>query len=341
MVSGLALVLSLGAVELMIRAFVPVRNVGPYFSTYDPYYGKVLKPNSSVVRAAPEFTMRFTTNSNGFRGPELGSLENGSILFLGDSFTMGYGVTDGEEYPALVRNTFDRLDAEDRLEIINAGMGNNGNGRPLKFLRRDARHFNPKLIVVQIHETDFSDNISEGLFSLDEHGNLREPPVQPPSTSRKLERIVARIPAISHSHLFCLVRGLTKQVRVDRKSRVMSDQQEGDVSRHTLEDRLLIGLQSEIVSAAREPGWPILVLLAGIDGDRLEMLKRFFAERGVPVISLPSNLERPDLHFEVDGHWNSEGHVFVAGRVLVAIAELDLTKKLDDGAAEQPLRSPS
>ncbi len=326
MVSGFAVVLSLGAMELMIRAFVPVRNVGPYFSAYDPYYGKVLKPSSSVVRTAPEFTMRLTTNSNGFRGPELGSLENGSILFLGDSFTMGYGVTDGEEYPALVRNHFDGLDAEDRLEIINAGMGNNGNGRPLKFLRRQARHLNPRLIVVQIHGGDFADNVYEGLFSLDEHGNLRELAAQPPSTSSKLERIVDRIPAISHSHLFCLVRGLAKQIRNNRKSPVIGARPEDDVGRHILGNRLLIELESEIVSTARESGWPILVLLAGVDGDRLEMLKRFFAERGVPVILLPSKLERPDLYFEVDGHWNAEGHAFVAERVLDAIIEFDLTK---------------
>jgi len=333
MVSGFAVVLSLGAMELMIRAFVPVRNVGPYFSTYDPIYGKVLKPNSSVVRTAPEFTMRITTNSNGFRGPELGSLENGSILFLGDSFTMGYGVTDGEEYPALVRDELNGLDAKVRPEIINCGMGNNGNGRPLKFLRRGARHLNPKLIVVQIHETDFADNVNEGLFSLDEGGNLRELPMQPPSTRRKLQRFVEGIPAISYSQLFCLVRGLAEPVRGDRNSPVMSGHPEGDVGRPILENRLLIKLQSEIVRTARESGWPILVLLTGIDGNRLEMLKRFFAERGVPAISLPTNRERPDLYFKVDGHWNSEGQAFVARRVLDAIMEFDL-KKIVDGSAE-------
>jgi len=340
MVSGLALVLSLGAMELIIRAFVPVRNVGPYFSTYDPIYGKVLKPNSSIVRIAPEFTMRITTNSHGFRGPELGSLENGSIIFLGDSFTMGYGVTDGEEYPALVRNYFNGLDATARLEVINCGMGNNGNGRILKFLRRGAIQLNPKLIVVQIHETDFADNLNEGLFSFDEHGNLRELPLKPPSTRRKLQRIVESIPTISYSHLFCLVRGLAEPVREDRRSPVMSGQPEGDVDEHILENRLLIKLQSEIVRTASESGWPILVLLTGIDGNRLEMLNRFFAERGVPVITLRTVLERPDLYFEVDGHWTGAGQAFVARRVLDAIMKFDLTKRAD-GAAEPPLKSPS
>ena len=91
---------------------------------------------------------------------------------------------------------------------------------------------------------------------------------------------------------------------------------------------------------ASESGWPILVLLTGIDGNRLEMLKRFFAERGVPVISLPTIVERPDLYFEVDGHWNSEGQAFVARRVLDAIMKFDLTK-IVDGAAQQPLKAPS
>jgi hypothetical protein len=325
MISGFALALSLGAMELGIRAFVPVRNVGPSFSTYDPIYGKVLKPNSSVVRIAPEFTMRLTTNSHGFRGPELGSLENGSILFIGDSFTMGYGVTDGEEYPAIVRHHLDGLDAKVRLEVINCGMGNNGNGRPLKFLRRGASRLNPKLIVVQINETDFADNVIEGLFSIDESGNLREPPVQPPSTRRKLQRTLESIPALPYSHLFCLVRGLARPVRKDQEIPVMSVQSGGDSSRHTLENRLLVSLQSEIVSTARDAGWPVLVLLTGIDGSRLEMLQGFFADRGVPVISLPTRQERPDLYFEVDGHWNAEGHVFVARRVLDAIMKIELT----------------
>lgn len=325
MASGFAVLLSLGAMELMIRALVPVRNVGPYFSIYDPIYGKVLKPNSSVLRTAPEFTMRFTTNSSGFRGPELGSIENGSMLFLGDSFTMGYGVTDGEEYPALVRKELSWLDAETRLEIINAGMGNNGNGRPLKFLRRGAGHLNPKLIVVQIHPTDFADNVNESLFSLDDSGNLTELPVNPPNARRKLQRTVESVPGLSYSHLFCLARGFTEPVRGDRKRPAESGHEESDVERRTLEDQLLIKLQSEIVKTANGSGWPMLVLLAGIDGDRLELLKRFFSERGIPLLSIPTNLERPDLYFEVDGHWNSEGHAFVAECVLQAITEFHLT----------------
>ena len=131
----IALLFALVLAEAVVRLFVPVRNVGPSFTTYDPVYGKALKTNISVERVAPEFTMTFTTNSHGFRGPEIADLSQGSLLFLGDSFTMGYGVSDGEEFPAIVRKATATCNPPLNLEVVNAGMGNNGNGRVLKFLQ--------------------------------------------------------------------------------------------------------------------------------------------------------------------------------------------------------------
>ena len=92
--------------ELGVRAFVTVRNVGPSFTVFDPVYGKTLKRSFSCRRMTPEFTMRFTTNSLGFRGPEPERFPRRPILFIGDSFTMGYGVDDGQEFPAVVSRTF-------------------------------------------------------------------------------------------------------------------------------------------------------------------------------------------------------------------------------------------
>src|SRR5262245_55579045 len=68
-VSALA---ALAVCELALRARVPIREVGPTVTTYDPFYGKALRRSFSVQRTAPEFTIRITTNSLGFRGPELG-----------------------------------------------------------------------------------------------------------------------------------------------------------------------------------------------------------------------------------------------------------------------------
>src|SRR5258708_2517343 len=60
----------LGLAELVVRWFVPVRDVGPPFSAYDAVFGKRMKAGFSAERISQEFRMRLSTNSLGFRGPE-------------------------------------------------------------------------------------------------------------------------------------------------------------------------------------------------------------------------------------------------------------------------------
>ena len=75
----IAILVSLGVCELVVRNFVSVRNVGPSFTRYDSYYGQLLKQNFLGLRVTPEFTMRLTTNSDGFRGPQSGDISS-SVL---------------------------------------------------------------------------------------------------------------------------------------------------------------------------------------------------------------------------------------------------------------------
>ena len=89
--------------ELALRVSGLVRNVGPAFSVYDAKYGKQHKANFSAIRTTPESTFRLTTDSRGMRGPEPDRFPYRPLLFLGVSFTEGYGVDDGKEFPALVR----------------------------------------------------------------------------------------------------------------------------------------------------------------------------------------------------------------------------------------------
>ena len=65
----LSTAVSLGLAEIAVRIFVPVRDVGPSFSVHDPFFGKRIKAGFSAERRTPEFRMRLTTNSLGFRGP--------------------------------------------------------------------------------------------------------------------------------------------------------------------------------------------------------------------------------------------------------------------------------
>ena len=320
----LAFAVLVGAVmcELVVRVFVQVRNVGPSFTEYDPIYGKWLKKNFSAQRITPEFMMRLTTNSRGFRGPELRSLSRRPILFLGDSFTMGYGVNDGQEFPALVRKS---LNSHQRnpIPVINAGMGDNGNGRWVIFLRRLAKGFNPALVVLQICENDVEDNFREHLFALTSDGQLREIPVPPPGARRLAQEILEQIPGLANSYVVGLVRqvswGGPVAPRVADAHTASADRGETSVA-----EMLQLRLLQEALRICKERGWPVLIILGGVPGRRQETLRNFFAKHNVPTVVIPDKEKRPDLYYKVDGHWNTAGHRFTADQILDAITRLHL-----------------
>jgi lysophospholipase L1-like esterase len=310
--------LALGACELAVRIFVPVRNVGPSFTVADPYYGKVLKRSFSARRITPEFTMRFTTNSDGFRGPELGSLSQRPILFLGDSFTEGYGVNDGEEFPALIRDAL-KAGAE-AVPVINAGLGDNGNGRWVKFLRHRAAQYNPLLVVVQICENDQQDNLDEGLFTVSPNGQLIELPVPLPGMERWAGGLLDRVPVVANSYLVGLFREVSwRGILARRGSNLGSGpaNDSHDPSGELLQSLLL----DEMLRICAANGWPVLVIIGSIPNPQAAKLEEFFSKRGVRMVIIPTKEERPDLFYRVDGHWNAAGHRFVADRVLEAIRE--------------------
>ena len=169
--SFLSIVATLIVCEIALRLFVPVRTVGPSFSKYDPIYGTSPKKNMRGLRITPEYRTEMSTNSYGWRGTEPKHFPSHSVLFLGDSFTMGIGVNDGEEFPALIAKEFSQVERLREIPIVNMGINDNGNGRWVKFLKREGYKYNPRLIVIQFHGNDFYDNIRERFFFLAEMDN--------------------------------------------------------------------------------------------------------------------------------------------------------------------------
>jgi len=320
---AIALIVSLGACELVVRNFVSVRDVGPAFTIYDPFYGQSLKKSFSTRRIAPEFTMTFTTNVERLRGPELGFLSRRPILFLGDSFTMGYGVNDGEEFPALVRKALD-TGGPDTIPVINAGVGNNGNGRWVKFLRTEGKKYNPSLVVLQVLANDFQDNVHERLFEVAPTGDLRELSTPQGGAQRIVQGLIESIPGLAHSYLVGLVRqvlGSEVSVRSNADSKISLITHDQAL----LEEQLLFRLLEEVLSLCKKEGWPVLVIVPDDTAStQLMHLKNFLSIRDISTIVIPGKIESPDLYYKVDGHWNASGHKFAADQVLQKIAKPDL-----------------
>lgn len=300
--------LTLALAEVLVRLLVDVRNVGPSFTTFDPYYGKALKKDFHTWRTAPEFRMELTTNALGYRGPDLGPHEDVAIAFVGDSFTMGYGMSDGREFPRLIEARLQ--ERHPHLTVLNTGMGNNGNGRWVKALRRDIPRFSPELVVLAVMGNDFEDNLREGLFRL-EDGALVEQPVER-SFARRIQPAIEALWFPPRSHLFALALEALRRP-ADLRPEPGSPGDEPD--RPDTSDELTFALVEESGRLVRALGAHGLFILIEIEGERRARLRRIADHLRFDAIVIPTKAERPDLYFETDGHWTAAGHRFVAERV--------------------------
>lgn len=317
----LSLCFSIAIAEVLTRLFIPVRDVGALFTVNDPVMGKRIKKNFHTVRVTPEFTMTFTSNSLGFRGPEPESPSASSVVFIGDSFTMGFGVNDGEEFPALIKTKLDATLGKHSVDVVNTGMGNNGNGRWIKLLKNEVNQFKPQLVVIQVMANDFEDNVREGYFSVSDTGTLSELPIKA-SKIKLLEPFLDAIPGLSNSHLY----SLTRQSFATFPSGTITQEvtsKEGVDYANQLTEHLI----AEAVSICQKNGYPVFAILVGLEGNRLDNVQNIFHSHNVPTLSIPTKAERPDLYYKIDGHWNSTGHAFVALAVFDQLQKLNLIKK--------------
>jgi hypothetical protein len=307
---------TLGVAELAVRKFVHVRHVGPPVTTYDSIYRTRLKRNFSAVQITPEFRMRLTTNSMGYRAAEPTGPLKGGLLYLGDSFTVGYGVNDGEEYPALLAKQLSAMGAGS-VPYINAGRGNTGQSQWIKFLRREAPGYDPSFVIVQVNETDFSDNLIDGLLRVEEDGAITELPLTRPSLGRVAQRVMDAMPFVSRTYLY----GLVRQAYFS----LANPPAEGppDAMMREKQDRLLIRLLEEVDRLCDEGGWPVVALRVALDSTRDARLDSMFTAHGIPSRRIAGFSELSDSYYEVDGHWTAVGHQHAANTILELLAEAD------------------
>ncbi|MFC1823514.1 SGNH/GDSL hydrolase family protein [Thermodesulfobacteriota bacterium] len=270
------LLIAIGASELLLRLSGIVRDVGPSITQYDPVYGKLLKKHFKAKRTTPEFTMHYSINSLGFRGPEPESFPYNPLLFLGDSFTEGYGVTDGEEFPEVVRQLLLQQNKNAASPVVNAGIGNSGNGYWIKFLQREGKQFDPKLIVLQFCGNDFWDNRREKYFALSPTNDLIELPIPPPNIQERIKNIVELFPGLSRSyfvgfgyqvlhsfkHSIYFSFGQEKKRKNSGKLEKMPENQIG-----RFEDSLTFRLWEETLTICQQEQWPVFAILVNMAVD--------------------------------------------------------------------------
>lgn len=310
-------IVSIAGAEVLVRVLGVAREVGPSFTEWDATDGVHIRRSIRVTRTTSEYTMAFTSNAAGFRGPELPAAIERSVLLLGDSFTMGYGVDDGDVFAAQLARS-----VPTGCVVVNAGIGGTGNGRWLHVLEREHERLHPAVVVLQVCSNDVEDNVREGLFTLDAAGGLVAHPPAPPSAMRKLQGWIDAVPGASSLHLVSLGRQIGSRSTPPPAGAPPAMTTTGPAL------ELFRALIRAAIGRVREVGALPLLLSADETEEQARPLQELGDALGVRVLRMPSRAERPDLYFHVDGHWNAAGHRHVAECIAAELAHEPFASKL-------------
>jgi hypothetical protein len=152
--------------EVILRVFSPVEYLSPRYK-YSAKYGFLLFEDSRMVHSVPgKYKFHYTVNEHGYRGEpvELSSHPGKpNIVTLGDSYTFGMGVNDGEEYPR-------RLAAElgGRYNVVNLGNPGWGLTQEMRRYFDFGSLFHPEIVVLQYCSNDPEDNFNNMVARLED-----------------------------------------------------------------------------------------------------------------------------------------------------------------------------
>ena len=196
--AAISIVFALVVSELLLRMLYepPSRTMDGFkltkSSSYraDPDLGWLPRPNVQGEHNRPRsFESRFSTNSLGLRDREHPfEREPGikRIVIVGDSFTWGYGVNDGETFADLIEKM-----APD-VEVINLGVTAFGLRQEIIYFQRLGIKFAPDILVVSLVQNDIYELPSVSLDTTEEasvqpDGESSEPDSDTTSSLRRLK----------------------------------------------------------------------------------------------------------------------------------------------------------
>lgn len=168
------LIYSIAFGELFVRLFSPVAIVPRYVSETD--YGiRGNDPDRSYWHVGPEYKVEVRTNSQGIRSDKEFSFEKPDdtfrIIILGDSFGMGYEVSLEDSFATKLENYFTK-ETGLKCETINLSTSGHGTAEELIVLKEKGLKYDPDLVLLCWHRTDYDDNVRSNLYTIKE-GTLK------------------------------------------------------------------------------------------------------------------------------------------------------------------------
>ena len=144
------LLVAFAAAEFTVRVVAPQETMFPRYR-YSSRYGTSLYPDSKIVHERPgRYRYVYTINADGYRGPIVRpDPDDTVVVVLGDSYSLGIGVNDGEEYPAVLARALG-----DRFALLNLAVGGWGLPQQIRKYEEFGAAYQPAIVILQFCAND-------------------------------------------------------------------------------------------------------------------------------------------------------------------------------------------
>jgi len=254
---------------------------------------------------------RCTFDADGFRAEGNPAESDRKVLFVGDSFTQGYGVADGESFPAQTGRGLARRGIQ--VRALNAGNSGAGAAQELRLLRRLLGQMKVDALVLQVFpHNDLDDNWQDGGFTVADGHLVALSPPRPPM------HIVLGHWLAERGDLIQL-----NAVRLFANAFPPLNPQPLEATDDAVDlERLLL---RETVATARSAGVPIFIFVTAEQhecNDPAQVSPQHAYER---VLAVVESLGVPSLTScaITTDHYNRSGHFDAAGNALIGEALAD------------------
>lgn len=290
--------------ELVARRFMPAWAPNEYvFFVPDRESGWRHPPSTQLFYR----DAIFTTNHLGLRDADPGIKSRPRILFLGDSFTWGWGINNEERYTDILQGMLPEY------QLLNAGITGYGTLQQLYLFQALEEELKPDLIVLQMYNNDFDDNVEiNGVYPhpwLDWQQDfvIRNHPVPADPWYRGLLNYITGETWFYRqlaAHLFSYLLKLPVDwVKHPPEADEISKQQAMRLSLAMLDE------------ACKKSNIPLIIFTHDLTQERQSVIAEVSSAQGIEMYSLDTDLaagtERIDLG-DPHAHWNAYGNKLVA-----------------------------
>ncbi len=319
-----SLLVTLGLAELMVRWLEPQQTMAPR-SKFSAAYGLEFHPNRVMVQElAGQWRFEYTVNAQGHRGPVLplaSRYPRPVVVALGDSYTFGYGIADGQEYPNQLR---ERLVGSH--DIVNLGTGGWGLTQHVRRFYELGRLYDPQVVVLQFCANDPGDNLLYDVARVNDGRIVFQD--RDESTAISIVKRLLSDSFIQNSHLYAFARArlylMMRQREIAAGAAPGADAAAAGAALHEREQAVHNELLEAFARDLARRRIQLLLIHVNTDLDRYpkirERMLQLQAEGLARFVDIDALFRNAPHDLSPEGHWGPAAHRTVAAELARVIA---------------------